>query len=144
MHSKGCNIIHRFFTLHIYCTDLFIYKSGNVIRSLCKAVNRRASRTSCRQHGNQQLLHFKGRVRVSTSCPMLSRTWMVNERPEQQTIRAQTSLSSTASNTCCPTLFFTTYWLLVSQPKIAWREEEEKKRDRNTSFTSVYGVVFSN
>lgn len=74
--------------------------------------------TSCRQQGKQQLPHFKGRVSVITSCPMLSWTWRTNERSGPQNCLLQQSFSSATKNTCCPILFFTVYLLLVSQPNI--------------------------
>lgn len=81
--------------------------------------------TSWRQQGKKQLLHLRGRDKVITSCPMLSWIWSRKERTDPQNIRLQKLLSSAAKNTCCPKLFFTTYWLLVSHPMRTVREREQ-------------------
>lgn len=92
--------------------------NGQVVMSYC---------TSCRQQGKQQLPQLRGRDKVITSCPMLSWIWSRKERTGPQTMRVQKSLSSAAKNTCCPKLFFTTYWLLVSHPMRTVREREHLK-----------------
>lgn len=52
--------------------------------------------TSCRQQGKKQDMHLSGLVTVMTSCPKLSRMWMLKGRRGPQHCRFRQSFSSTA------------------------------------------------
>lgn len=71
---------------------------------------------TCRQHGQQQLSHRRGRERWMTSWWWASVICSSNGRAGPQQLRVQQSLSSTAQNTFCPMLFLIVYLLLVSNP----------------------------